>query len=88
MFKKNCIAQYYGSNFHNFYNSQNKIFQKHITFSLSKLSKLLILGKSIKWIFDDLYKGDIGILYIGININYFERVEKKLKNDNFLELKI
>ncbi|MBE9467756.1 MAG: glycosyltransferase family 4 protein [Bacteroidetes bacterium] len=83
LFRKKCIAQYHGANFHNFYNSQSNKYKKYIEFSLGKLNKLLVLGNDIKPLFNNIYFGKIEILYNGLNLKKYSIVKPEKENIPF-----
>lgn len=68
LFGRVCVAQYHGSFFKHFYHKQPTYYQWWIRFSLNKLNLLLVLGQNLKSIFEDCYRGQIDVLYNGLNI--------------------
>lgn len=62
------VAQYHGGNFDGFYKSQPGWYKTYIRFVLRRISKLLVLGNSLKSMFDDLLPNErISVLMNGIN---------------------
>jgi len=65
---KSIVAQYHGGNFDGFYNSQPGWYKTYIRFVIRRISKLLVLGNSLKSMFDDLIPNErISVLGNGIN---------------------
>ena len=67
LLRKKCVAQYHGGNFNIFFADQSAVYQGWIRFTLKKLSSLIVLAESLRFMFKDCYKGKIDVLHNGLN---------------------
>lgn len=84
VFGRKCIAQYHGSHFNYFYYEQNKFFRFFIKGVLLRINKIVVFSENLKKMFDKIFKGELEILYNGLNLNkYKSSVIKESKDKPF-----
>ena len=82
--RRKIVAQYHGSNFYHFYEYQSTLYRLYIRMTLHRLSKILVLGETLKPIFHDIDPElDLDILPNGLELEPYNAVAKYASNPVF-----
>lgn len=94
IFKKKVIIHLHGGNLRNFYNKSSRLMQKYIFKTLKKINGAIVLGKSLKYIFQGIIPDSkIYVVENGINFkmqkthNKNNEIKKILYLGNLIETK-
>jgi len=82
--RRKVVAQYHGSNFYHFYEFQSWLYRRYIEFTLRRLSKILVLGKTLKPIFYDIDPTlKIDVLPNGLDVQQYTVLKKNIPGSEF-----
>jgi|WetSurMetagenome_2_1015567.scaffolds.fasta_scaffold17202_4 glycosyltransferase involved in cell wall biosynthesis len=86
VFRKKIIAHYRGGNFKSFYDNSSPIFKKFIKKILKYVDTVIVQANILKFMFEDIFKGNIEVLYNGIPVddNIINRKKREQINILFL----
>jgi len=80
---KKSVVHLRGSNFRKFYENSSRLMRQFIKASLKRVRRTIVLGESIKPIFDGLVKSDsIVVVPNGLNIAPFQELQPQKKSGN------
>ncbi len=77
LMRRRVVGQYHGGNFRRFYELRSGFYRRFIRFTLRRLSRVLVLGESLKEMFEEIYPlSQVEVLHNGVQPEEYPSIKR------------